>query len=300
VELTCATRERYVLAEGPAWDPVRRELLWVDVEAGLVVAGRLGPDDRITVRETVHIAPTVGAVAVTADGSWVVAGSTGLHIRTPDGVVHDGQRLLPEDSRRRLNDAKADPAGRLLVGTLALVEENPVAEALLIVGERGVALVDGDLTLSNGLAWAPDGRTLFSVDTLRRVVYRRRWDPAAGTWGQRSVHIAFEEGYPDGICVDAVGCLWVAMWGIGEVRRHAPDGTVLAVIPVPAPHVSSVTFAGADLDVLVITTSYRDLSAEERLRHPGAGALFTGRPGVRGLDPNLCGVGGLLAGDPAR
>ena len=73
------------------------------------------------------------------------------------------------------------------------------------------------------------------------------------------------------------------MWGLGEVRRYSPDGLLVATIPVPAPHTSSVTFAGHDLDILVITTSNRDLAGDELARYPGAGALFTTRPGVRGL-----------------
>jgi sugar lactone lactonase YvrE len=276
-----ATDERYILAEGPTWDPVRGILLWVDIEAGLVVAGDLRPDGRIDVRETVEVGETVGAVAVASTGKWVIAGRERLHVRSVDGDIRPGIRILPPGCGRRLNDAHPDPAGRLLVGTLALDGGTAPVQGLYLVGSDGVTTIDDDLTLSNGLAWTPDGRTLYSVDTVRRVVFRRPWD--AGAWGERTVHMSFEAGYPDGICVDAEAHLWVAMWGLGEVRRYAPDGTLVATVSVPAPHVSSVAFAGPDLDVLVVTTSLRDLSDDERGRFPGAGALFTMRPGVRGL-----------------
>lgn len=289
--LVRATEERYVLAEGPTWDPVREELLWVDVEAGLVMAGALGADGRISVRETVSLGETVGAVAVTGAGDWIIAGAERLSVRSPDGTVRPGRRILPPGSGRRLNDGKPDPAGRLVVGTLSLAGDDSTGEELLLVRDEGLERIDSDLTLSNGLAWSADGRTLYSVDTLRRVVYRRPWDPGDGSWGERATHLSFDHGYPDGICLDAEEHLWVAMWGLGEVRRYAPGGDLVATIPVPAPHTSSVAFAGRDLDVLVITTASRDLAGDELARYPAAGTLFTIRPGVRGLPPALCAAG---------
>jgi sugar lactone lactonase YvrE len=288
--LVCATHERYTLAEGPTWDPIHEELLWVDVEAGLVLSGSFTADDRIEVRETVSLGETVGAVAVTPAGDWIIAGADRLFARSSaDGTVRPGRRILPPGSGRRLNDAKPDPAGRLLVGTLSLANDDPASEELVLLGEDGaLSRIDTDLTLSNGLAWSADGGTLHSVDTLRRVVFRRPWVPGVGAAAERTIHLAFDGGYPDGICMDADEHLWVAMWGLGEIRRYGPTGDLVATIPVPAPHTSSVTFAGPDLAILVITTSNRDLTGEERARHPGAGALFTIRPGVRGRLPALC------------
>jgi sugar lactone lactonase YvrE len=286
--LVRATEERYILAEGPTWDPVRRELLWVDVEAGLVVAGTLRPGGTIAVRETIALGETAGAVAVTGAGDWVIAGAERLFVRSAAGQLVPGRRILPHGCGRRLNDAKPDPAGRYVVGTYAYRADAAPVEELLIVRDDRVDRIDADLTLSNGLAWTADGGTLYSVDTLRRVVFRRPWDPAGGTWGRRTIHLELDAGYPDGICLDEEEHLWVAMWGIGEVRRYAPDATLVGTMRLPAPHVSSVAFAGPDLDVLVITTSSRDLAGEDLARYPAAGALFTARPPVRGLPPNLC------------
>lgn len=287
LELVRATAERYVLAEGPAWDPVRGDLLWVDVEAGLVMAGALAADGRITVRETVSLGCRVGAVAVAGNGDWLIAASEHLHVRRAGGTVVPFRRLIAPDSGRRLNDGKPDPGGRFAVGTMPLVDGTSTTEELLLVDGDRVTAIDADLALSNGLAWSADGGTLYSVDTLRRVIHRRPWHPGDGTWGVRETHLAFDAGYPDGICMDAEDHLWVAMWGLGEVRRYAPDGALVATIDVPAPHTSSVAFAGPALDILVITTSNRDLAGDELARYPGAGALFTTRPGVRGLPQAL-------------
>lgn len=281
-DLVCATVERFVLAEGPMWDPVHGLLLWIDVERGLVLAGDLRADGRITVVEALRVGETVGAVAPAATGDWVVAGAQRLHVRASGGALAAGRRLLPAGSGRRLNDAKPDPAGRLVVGTLPLAEGSSTTEELLLVRPDRVDRIDGDLTLSNGLAWSLDGGTMYSVDTLRCVINRRPWDPAAGTWGVRTPHVTFNGEYPDGICLDAEDHLWVAMYGLGEVRRYAPDGVLVSTIRVPAPHTTSVAFAGPDRTTLVITTGSRDLDAEGRARHPDGGALFTVTPGVRG------------------
>ena len=280
--LVRATQERYTLAEGPAWDAAAGALRWVDIEEGLVLSGDLAADGRISVRSCEPLGETVGAVVPSADGTLLIAGAERLYLRSADGRAAPILTILPAGSGRRLNDAGVDPSGRLLVGTLALAGGS-TTEELVLVAADGVTAIDRDLTLSNGLAWSPDGRTLYSVDSERRVVFRRPWNAADGTWGERLTHLSFDEGYPDGICIDEDGHLWVAMWGLGEVRRYAPDGALVVTIDVPAPHTSSVAFAGPDLDVLVITTSKRDLAGEALARYPGAGALFTTRPGVRGL-----------------
>jgi sugar lactone lactonase YvrE len=281
-----ATEERYTLAEGPVWDPTDGVLRWVDIVGGLVLEGDLMADGRISVLASESFGETVGAVVPSIAGARAVVGAVRLHVRAADGKVTPGRRLLPAGSGRRLNDAKADPSGRLLVGTLSLAGAS-TSEELLLVGDDDVRVIDRDLTLSNGLAWSPDGRLLYSVDTERRVIYRRPWSAADGTWGERTIHLALDEGYPDGICIDADGHLWVAMWGLGQVRRHAPGGALVASIDIPAPHTSSVAFAGPGLDILVITTAKRDLAGDELTRYPGAGALFTTRPGVRGLPQAL-------------
>ena len=125
---------------------------------------------------------------------------------------------------------------------------------------------------------------LYSIDTVPRLVYARDYDAATGTAGPRRVLIAFDEGVnPDGMCVDADGQLWIAIWGGGQVRRYTPDGELTRTIEVPAPHTTCVTFAGPDLATMVITTATKDLSDDDLARHPLSGRLFTVDAGVRGL-----------------
>ncbi len=283
-----ATEVSHFLAEGPTWDPISERVLWVDILAGSVYAGRLTSERAIEIEERVDFPDTAGAVAVSAAGEWLVAGTHRLYVRRGDGQISAGNDLLtlPE---RRFNDGKPDPAGRFVVGT-----KGPGGELLLRVEADGTTTtLDDDLRLSNGLAWTADGRTLYSVDTFRRLIYVRDYDPVTGAIGERRVLLEISEGYPDGMTIDSEDHLWVALWGEGRVVRVAPTGDVVGRVDVPAPHSSCPAFVGPDLDTLVITTATEGLSPADLAASPLSGRLFAVRTGHRGIAPHL------WAGTPA-
>jgi len=282
-----ATDEAFDLGEGPVWDPIRERLLWVDIRRGAVLVGELHDDGSISIDERVQTPGMVGAVAVSQAGDWILAGERGILIRSPAGMLSAGPTILADDSGRRLNDAKVDPAGRFVVGTLKIDETPTTTERLVVVQPDGrLDDLDDDLSLSNGLGWSPDGSTLYSIDTVPRLVYARDYDTATGTAGPRRVVLALDEGFnPDGMSVDADGQLWIALWGRGEVRRYTPDGALTRTISVPSPHTTCVTFAGPELSTMVITTATKDLGDDDLSRFPLAGRLFTVDAGVRGLAP---------------
>jgi len=275
-----ATTDAFVLGEGPVWDAARERLLWVDIRSGLVLIGRLN-EGSIEIVERLEFPGTVGAVAPAADGRLLVAAQEHLVVVGTDGSRTDGPRVLPEGARRRLNDGKPDPMGRFLVGTLLMDE--PGHEALVrLEADGSVTTIDDDLTLSNGLAWSVDGTLLFTVDTYRRTVWVRDYDSVSGATGARRAFVILDDGYPDGICMDIEGHLWVAVYGAGRVHRYSPSAELVGVIEVAAPHVSSVAFAGANLRTLVITTATQELSADQYARFPQSGRLFVTDVGVAG------------------
>jgi sugar lactone lactonase YvrE len=277
-----ATDAAFELAEGPTWDAAHQRLRWVDIPAGAVHEGTLA-DGRIEVTGGLRVAGTAGAVAAADDGTLVVAGQEALLVVHPDGTRREGPRVVPAGAGRRLNDGAVDPAGRFLVGTLSLAEVTGAEVLVRWDREGALTVLDDDLHLSNGLGWSADGRTLYSVDTLRGTVFARPYDPGDGSAGPRRVHALVDGGLPDGLAVDAEDHLWLAVWGAGEVRRLGPDGRVVARLAVPAPHTSSVAFAGEDLRTLVITTAREDLSDAELAAAPDSGRLFTARADVPGL-----------------
>ena len=279
-----ATTSTYQLAEGPVWDAVNDRLLWVDISNGDVHEGRLTPDG-IDPTASHHVDCTVGAVATARGRELLVAGHHAVYLMDADGVLTELARPIADSEHRRFNDGKCDAAGRFLVGTLALGDE--VAESLYRIDSDGeVTVLDDDLQMSNGLAWSPDGNTLYSVDTTPGIVWRRDYDAATGACGEREIAFRVTDGSPDGMCVDAEGNIWLAVWGPGQVRQFSPAGEQLAVVTVDSPYASSVTFAGADLDTLVITTAIDDLTVAQRAANPHAGSLFLARVDVTGLPAN--------------
>ncbi len=245
-----AAPEHYRLAEGPVWDGPRERVLWVEIEAGAVHTGRLD-GMRVVRTDTRVLDRTVGAVAVGRDGGLLVAGTESLLVVDPAGGVTPGPRILPEGCGRRLNDGKCAPDGVFLVGSLAF-DERPGGEVLVRVGaDRCVTSLDEGLSLSNGLAWSPDGSLFYSIDTTPKVIHVRAWPR-----GERRTFLT--PGFaPDGMCADAAGNLWIACYGAGEVRRYAPDGTLTGVVEVDEPEVTCPAFIGPALDRLFITTRRR-------------------------------------------
>jgi sugar lactone lactonase YvrE len=268
---------RALLAEGPLWDARDGSLLWVDILRHEI--HRFDGGDRVVAR----LEHPVGAVAVRAAGGLVAA--TGMGVALLDEAGGATEWIATVDRGDRMNEAKCDPAGRLWAGTLTN-EHRPGASGLYrLDGDRRIAPVLDDVTLSNGIGWSPDGATMYYVDTPTEAVDAFDFDPATGAVSgrRRLVDLRDVPGRPDGLTVDAEGGLWVAMARGWAVRRFLPDGTADAVVELPAYKVTSCTFGGPGLADLYVTTACFGLDERELAAQPHAGAVFRCRPGVTGL-----------------
>ena len=147
----------------------------------------------------------------------------------------------------RFNDAKCDPWGRALAGTMRYDETPGSATLYRLEGDPGGApgspaaltarpLLEG-IGLSNGLGWSADTRTFYFIDTLARSVAGHPYHPDEDHLGPRSEIVAVDPaaGLPDGMCVDVTGSLWVALYGGGAVHRYTPDGVLDTVVSLPVP-----------------------------------------------------------------
>ena len=271
------------LAESPVWDARRQRLLCVDLLAGKVHA--LEPSGGGI--ETMVAGIAVGCIAPRTNGQLIAAITSGLAaidfaagqitpLHTPAG--HD-------PSRCRFNDGKCDPQGRFWAGTLGWRGETGAGAlycfATTDTSERALA----DVSVSNGLAWTADGRTLYHIDSRTRRVDAFDFDGESGRMNRRRAAIALPPGddRPDGCTIDDEDMLWVAHWRGGGVSRWDPrTGRQLAFVRVPAPRVTSCTFGGADRDTLFITTARHGLSAAELAAYPESGGIFACRARVTG------------------
>ena len=277
------TDERYGLGEGPQWNSAENTVSWVDIEGRTLSVARLGPSGELTVIEQRSFDDRVGFAHPLGDGRYLIGLGRCVAISTPDGVAQSTAPLVGEG--RRLNDSVIDPAGCLIVGGLSLETAHESNRLLRINALGSVDHLDDDLRLSNGLAFSLDGTVLYSIDSLRHVVFRRSYDAETGRAGEREAMATFGDLEPDGMAVDDAGDLWVAVWGGGGIQRIRTDGSGAGFVEIAARHVTSLTFAGADLDVAIVTTSHVILDDEQRRASPQAGAVFSLSLGVAGRRP---------------
>jgi sugar lactone lactonase YvrE len=274
-------------AEGPCWDPRLNKLLWVDQYAGLVHQADFNADTRcLEVEHSFQVGAPVGAVvpSIGPDGGWLLAADHGFAHLAHDGTVTRlGQPEADAVARMRMNDGKADPRGAMWAGSMAF-DKKPGAGSLYRLDPDGtITVARARTTISNGLAFSPDGDRLYYIDTPTQRVDRFHI-AADGRLTDQATIITVDPslGHPDGMCIDAEGCLWVALWGGSAVHRYTPAGGLLAIVEVDAPQVSSCTFGGPDLSTLFITTSAEDMTGAQRARQEHSGKLFRADVGVKG------------------
>jgi sugar lactone lactonase YvrE len=259
------------LGEGACWDGAAGALYWVDIPAGRV--HRLDAGGAHACWEA---GQSVGAVAVRAGGGLALAARDGfLALDTGTGAVTTLAAVEPDLAGNRMNDGACDQAGRFYAGTTA-DDERPGAGTLYRLDpDHQVTTVLAGVSISNGIGWSPDQRLMYYVDSPEHQVDIFDYDPAAGAIDGRRRFAAVGAGdvVPDGLTVDADGCVWVAVWGGAEVLCLGPDGRPCRTVRLPADNVTSCVFGGQDLDRLYITTA----------AGPGAGGgLFACRPGATG------------------
>jgi sugar lactone lactonase YvrE len=230
----------------------------------------------------------VGSIAPRARGGFIAGTDRGIALVDLDQdrfeVVASPEQHLPHN---RFNDGKVDRQGRFWAGTMDDREKGSAGALYRIDPDRTCTAIDGGYGITNGPAFSPDGARMYHSDTLRQVTYAFDLD-AAGEATNRRVFVQFGagDGHPDGMTVDAEGCLWIALWGGWCVRRFSPDGDLLRTVEMPVEQPSSCAFGGPGLDRLYVTSATKGLDQTALAMQPNAGGLFMLIPGVRGI-PDL-------------
>jgi sugar lactone lactonase YvrE len=260
-----------LLGEGPVWDPATGRMLWVDILNCEV-------HDFDPAVGTGSLLPTpqpVGAVRPREGGGLVVNLAEGIGTYEPDLRFEWLARWPQPDTRG--NDAAVDPWGHLWAGTMRYDEAAGGGSLRRVAPDGSFSVVVPDAAVSNGIGWSPDHRTMYYIDSPTRRVDRFDVDPADGSVRDRRPFVeltADTPGFPDGMTVDADGCVWVALWDGWAVHRYTPDGRLDRVLEVPVARATACAFGGPDLRDLYITTA-RDRLSELQLRgQPLAGSLL--------------------------
>lgn len=279
-QVECVADVKAVLGEGPVWVVREAALYWVDINGEKLF--RLGDDGTVRSWDTPM---RIGSLVPRAGGGFVAGTNQGLAF-----IDLEAERFEvfanpeAEIANNRFNDGKVDRSGRFWAGTMDNREREALGTLYRLDPDLSLATIDTGYGVTNGPAFSRDGRRMYENDSSRRVTYVFDLDEA-GQAGNRRELIRFgkDDGYPDGMTVDAEDCLWIAFWDGWCVRRFSPDGGFLAEVRIPAQRPTSCTFGGDGLETLYITSARRDLQGTDLDKQPLAGGLFAARVGVSGI-----------------
>lgn len=275
-EVQCVDAAGAQCGEGLLWDEGAQKLWWVDI-AGETLHSYSPLDQR---SNKIPLPYLVSALALDRQGEMLCATIKGMGRLQPDSgditLFHDPESNV---AGNRLNDMTVAPDGALWVGSMSEGAKN-ASGALYRYAFNGVRKEQQNTTISNGLAFSPDGTTLYFIDSVPGVLHRRR----GGEW---DVLCRFDDrlGKPDGLTVDRAGTLWIAICNQGRVIAMTPEGKEAGEIRLPCETVTNCTFGGADLKTLFITTATFTMSDAEKAANPVAGGLFACPMAVAGLPP---------------
>lgn len=276
------------LGECPLWSVSEQVLWWVDIEG--FTLNRFDP--ATGENQVFDVGEHVGCVGLRAGGGFVAGLRSGLWLLDAEGrkrkLIADPQ---PDNSISRFNDGRVDPWGGFWAGTIHEPRDRPAAALWRVDPGLEVEKLAGEVTVSNGVAFAPDRSAAYHADTPAHVIYRYPLDHD-GRPGVREVFRQFPAGHgrPDGAAVDEEGCYWSALYEGARVVRLSPAGEIIAEYPVPARCPTMVAFGGADLRTLYVTSARHNRPADELAERPESGNLFAMRPPVAGLpEPEFAG-----------
>jgi sugar lactone lactonase YvrE len=259
------------------WDALTQALYWIDILNKRIYANG---DVLLALDET------IGCLATRKSGGLIFTKrfsfwTLGLNpVRTAFLSA-----LTDEPADNRFNDGKCDPRGRFIAGTMDMGEKDPNGSLYSFDG-KSVTKLMGDVTISNGMAWSPDYKIFYYIDTPTREVKAFDYDLETGAIANPRVVVQIPDGFgwPDGMTSDMQGNLWVAMWGGAQVTKWNPaTGQLLERIPVPAKNVSSCVFGGKNMNELYLTSARVGLEEETLKQYPLTGGVFRLETKVEGM-----------------
>ncbi len=269
-----------ILGESPAWDAKTQTLYWVDI-----LGKKLYSFNRKD--SVIQLEDFIGCVAPCADGRLVLALRNGIWKLDLDTDKMTQIAVLQDESViNRFNDGKCDPAGRFLAGTMDMAERQASGSLYSFAHDGKIQKLLTGLRISNGMAWSPDHKTFYFIDTPTRVVKAFDYDIETGAIAnpRTAIEIPGELGSPDGMTSDTQGHLWIGMWGGAQVTCwDAGNSRLLEQVKLPALNVTSCVFGGNDLNELYITTARKGLDAKAIKDYPFSGGLFRLQTGTTGM-----------------
>jgi len=278
----------YLLGEGPVWDADNNYLYWVNILAGDIHRLCIATGEH----STFNVGQLVGAIVPRKGGGLVAAMQHGFYYVDFDNktlqFITNPEELLPNN---RFNDGKCDAAGRFWAGTMPFNEKEAAGSLYMLDTDLSVSLKVPHVTISNGLAWTADSKTLYYIDTPTRHIAAYDFEVETGVISNKriAIDVSHEKGYPDGMTIDRDNMLWIAYYGGWQIVQYNPaTGKALQHIHFPVANVTCCTFGGPALGDMYITTARKELTVVELKMQPLAGSVFIIKNiGSTGLPTNM-------------
>lgn len=271
-EITVAAAADATIGESPVWSEQRNRLLWIDI-----TGRRLHSFDPAGGGNDVVDTPAVvGLVAESPAGQIVLGLDCALAHCSSDGEIEYIAHAPDSDPAFRFNDGKHDAQGRLWTGMMNKEGKKESGILYRFDPDGTWHVADTGFDLPNGLGWSLDGRTFYFTDSHRGKIYAYDFDPGSGEIGNRRQFFGMDpaDGKPDGLTVDAEGCLLSPLFDGSAIVRIAPDGSLDRLIHLPVPRPTSCAFAG-DGRTLFVTTARFGLSDAQLAGAPLSGNLLS-------------------------
>lgn len=283
INLTQFGNKQFVLGEGPWWDAERQQLVMIDIE-GESLATFSATGSQIL---QYSLPGKPGTVIPTDKGNYLLAmGKSVVLFSEKSNKIDTINKLGFNTDTLRFNDGKVAPDGSLWVGTVdCKMYSRPIASLYRFDGNSMKEQLTG-ITVSNGIIWSPDKKTMYYIDSPTKTVKAYDYDVYTASISNERIIIRTpaEWGTPDGCCIDSQGNLWVAQWGGACVALwDTKTGKMLYKIDVPAKNVTAVALGGPKLDQIFITSASIAMEPADIAKYPLAGAVFTGKVPVAGI-----------------
>jgi sugar lactone lactonase YvrE len=297
----CMTTQADVLGESPFWHPQEQRLYWVDIPGRRLRRMKVSSDLlQSHAVEDWPLQEEPGCFAPASKGGWVMALRSGVfRAHEWGGALHLLAAAPYDTNKLRFNDGKCDTAGNFWSGTMYEPRDQTAGVLYALQANHALQSKADQATVANGLAWSPNGKTMYWSDTGAHCI--RAWDfdvtsqqmthervfaqfPAKPKdWIYGSDVAQSYAGRPDGAAVDAEGFYYSAMYEGRRLAKMAPDGRCVAYIETPVQCPTMPCFGGEDLRTLFITTSAHGRSAAELQALPSSGCVFAMRVDTPGL-----------------
>ena len=267
------------LGEGPFWDSKRSRLHWVDIIGKKIISQNLDGSNI----HALEVDGNPGCVVLSDEGTMVAGVDNQISSFDGGGNLLKVLADTNEGSGLRFNDGKCDPSGRFWVGSMDRKEKNKLGSLYSWNNEEGLVNREQGITVSNGMGWSPDNSLFYYIDSPTREVSVYDFDLPTGSIKNKRKFISFseEDGFPDGMTIDADGRLWVAFWGGSKIMCiDAQSKRVEEVIQFPVSKITSCAFGGEQMDQLFVTSAKVQVSEVDE---PMAGKTFVIELGITGI-----------------